>query len=124
MISVHASGFAGGAVWLLIAAGLAVGDVLAYRRRVTTRAVCRQVVDGPKGIVKHSLERVPLADEGKLVVLRTKGPSVGAGRAVAISYDPKRDHEVFLADRHPRMTDRPAIVAAIGVVQIAVSIAL
>ncbi|MFD8995637.1 hypothetical protein [Streptomyces abikoensis] len=118
MLNVSVGGFAGGAVWLLIAAGLAVGDLLAHRRRVTTRAVCRHVVDEPKGIVKHSLERVPLAGEGKLVVLRTKGPSVGAGRAVTISYDPKRDHEVFLADRHPRMTGRPVIVAAIGVVQI------
>ncbi|MEU3352659.1 hypothetical protein [Streptomyces sp. NPDC037389] len=113
------NGFVGGAVWLLIAAGVAVGDVLSYRRRVTTRAVCWSVADEPKGIVKHSLERVRVADEGKLAVLRTKGPSVGVGRAVTISYDPKRAGEVYLADRHPRISPRPVIgLAGIGVAQI------
>ncbi|AZQ72167.1 hypothetical protein EKH77_13920 [Streptomyces luteoverticillatus] len=116
MISVHVSGFVGGALWLLIAAGVAVSDLLAYRRRVTTRAVCVSVHDEPEGIVRHHLERVPVTDERRSVLFRTKGPSVGVGRAVTISYDPKRDHEVFLADRHPRISWQPVLaLAGIGV---------
>lgn len=125
MISVYLGGFLGGVPWFLLATAVAISDVLAYRRRVATTARCIRVTDEPEGIVVHTLERVPVADEGGYAYLRSKGPSIEVGRAVTISYDPKHAHEVFLADRHPRISPRPVIgLAGIGVVQIALSIVL
>ncbi|MFI8941148.1 hypothetical protein [Streptomyces syringium] len=71
----------------------------------------------PKGTVRHTLERIPVGDEKKLVALRTKGVSCAVDASLKISYDPKRAHEVFVASRHPRMArwQSEAVVAVIGV---------
>lgn len=95
--------FLGGAAWVASAVGLAVADLASYRRRVTAPARCIGVKNEPGGLVRHTLERVPVAQEKKLVTLRTKSQVVELDRALKISYDPKHAHEVFVADRHPRI---------------------
>ncbi len=54
------------------------------------------------------------------MLLRTKGISVEVGRPISISYDPKRVHEIYVADRHPRFAYLRAIVgsALIGILLI------
>ncbi|GHI39963.1 hypothetical protein [Streptomyces violascens] len=112
--------FIGGAAWVACAAGLAAADLAAYRRRVTTPARCIHVENEPGGIVRHTLERLPVANEKKLATLRTKSQAVRPGGVLKISYDPKHAHEVFLADRHPRIARLRGeiLIAAIGCAQI------
>lgn len=71
-------------------------------------------------MVRHTLERIPVGSEKKLVALRTKGLSCAVDASLKISYDPKRAHEVFEASRHPRVSrwQTEAVVAVIGVAQI------
>ena len=102
------------------AVGLAVADVFSYRRRVTTPARCIHVEMESSGIALHTLERVPVADEKKLVALRTKGEVVRPQGVLKISYDPKNAHEVFVATAHPRISRLRGemFIAAIGFAQI------
>lgn len=71
-------------------------------------------------MVDHTLERVPLAGERKLVTLRTKTLCAGVDEAVRISYDPKRPHEVFVESQHPRIVgwSTHVTMAVIGAVLI------
>ncbi|MBX7465911.1 hypothetical protein CG740_28130 [Streptomyces sp. CB01201] len=112
--------FLEGMAWVSCAVGLAVADIYAHRRRVTTSARCIHVESEPGGIARHTLERVPVASEKKLVTLRTKGEAVRPQGVVKISYDPKNAHEVFVAAEHPRISRLRGelFIAGIGFVQI------
>ncbi|GAA2469641.1 hypothetical protein ACFPFX_35115 [Streptomyces mauvecolor] len=112
--------FAGGVAWILCAVGLAISDLYSYRRRVSTRARCIAVERESGGIVRHTLERIPVGDERKLASLRTKGESVRVNKVLTISYDPRQPHEVFVAESHPRIARLRGeiLVAGIGGVQI------
>lgn len=50
------------------------------------------------------------------MLLRTKGVRAEMGASIKISYDPKRPHQVFIADEHPQLEHLTgvAISAAIG----------
>ncbi|MEU1781224.1 MULTISPECIES: hypothetical protein [Streptomyces] len=111
--------FAGGAVWLACAVWFLLADLRAYRRRVSTIAVCVAISED-RGMVRHTLERVPVADEKKLVSLWEKTACVGVGKALRISYDPKRPREVFVESRHPRIVgwSTHITLVVIGIVQI------
>ncbi|MEU3373768.1 hypothetical protein ACFYM2_28570 [Streptomyces sp. NPDC006711] len=63
---------------------------------------------------------MPIADERKLVTLRTKGEVVRPQGVLKISYDPKNAHEVFVATEHPRISRLrgEVFIAAIGLAQI------
>ncbi|MFE9538166.1 hypothetical protein [Streptomyces sp. NPDC006691] len=112
--------FLGGVPWIFCAVGLAVADCCAYRRRVTTSARCIHVEIEADGMARHTLERVPVGSERKLVTLRTKREVVHPQGVLKISYDPKNAHEVFVASEHPRIyrLRGEIFIAGIGFAQI------
>ncbi|MEU6053131.1 hypothetical protein ABZ829_22190 [Streptomyces xanthochromogenes] len=112
--------FIGGIAWVACAVGLAVADFYAYHRRVTTSARCIHVENEAGGITRHTLERVPVGSERKLVTLRTKREVIQPEGVLKISYDPKSAHEVFVASEHPRIyrLRGEIFIAGIGFTQI------